>query len=275
MPKVTISSSKGLEQTSGSGFSVSDVELVRSNESITPVSASYTITVGAAQVAVDDTYGGQYFNLEDAAGTELEFWFDTNASGSAPSGVTSSTAQVIDIDLTGTTSIADICTAIAVAINSGSIAINSDGDNMSDYLFAVAGATSVSVYVLETGEMTNSVPFAADNAGSLAVELASDGSSGDLDADVECSLISVGNEVSTLNTTAALADGSSVGQKKNIIFASAANGEVNVGGALSSAGSSAVLLSLSNPGASAAGAACLVWNGSAWVVTNTSNVAVS
>jgi len=265
MPKVTISSSKGLEQTSGSGFSVSDVELVRSSESITPTSASYTVTCIADDPA--DSLDDDSFVIYAQDGESYGIWFDVagTLAGSAP-GVSDFELEVAFAS--GATADA-VATAIKTAIDADTGTITSFGN-----MFTVIRVTNVlTIYVNETGALTTT--SVVDSAAGIEVDLAADGSAGDLDEDLECSLVSVGNEVSTLNTTVALASGSSVGQKKNIIFASAANGEVNVGGALSNAGSAAVLLSLTTPGASAAGAACLVWNGSAWVVTNTSNVTVA
>jgi len=265
MPKVTISSSKGLEQTSGSGFSVSDVELVRSTESITPVSASYTVTCIADDPA--DNLDDDSFVIYAQDGESYGIWFDVvgTAGGAPPE---ASTYELEVVFASGVNAEA-VATAIKTAIDADTGTATAFGN-----MFTVIRAVNVlTIYVNETGALVTSA--VVDSAAGILVALAADGSVGALDEDLECSLVSVGNEENTLNTTVALASGASVGQKKNIIFSSAANGEVNVGGALSNAGSAAVLLSLTTPGATAAGAACLVWNGSAWVVTNTSNVTVS
>ena len=131
MPQVTISSSKGLEQTSGSGFSVSDVELVRSNESITPTGAVYIITPSQAHDGAGDgggiDYGTDWFELEDVDGNAFRFWFSTTAAQTAP-GVAGGTEIEVDLGDDADKSVPQVCTAIQSAIDgTGRVLLDMEG----------------------------------------------------------------------------------------------------------------------------------------------------
>jgi len=264
MPQVTISSSSGLEQTSGSGFSISDVGLVRSNESITPVGASYLITCTA------DTAGslnGTYFVIYAQDGDSYGVWFDNNNDGTpVPAGAGAATNQV-EVNFADASSITTVATAIQAAI---------DGDATASADFEVVdnGDGTLTVYTLQAGTMSDTTEDAGDSGFTIAL---TDGSStaATIDADVETSLLTVGSDIAGMDLVTVLGNGSFVGQRKNLIFVGAASGEVNVGGTFLSAGSAVSLLSMTTNTAAHRGVAGLVWNGTQWSVVHNVNVTAS
>jgi hypothetical protein len=267
MPKVTISSSKGLEQTSGSGFSVSDVELVRSNETVTPTSGASWEIVCKADSSSD--LDGDYFHLYAQDGTSYGVWFEVDSSGTTvPAGATSGIDNQVAVEFAEGASAAVVAAAIVLAINT-------DATALYDFEAVDDGGGTFTVYVLFTGAMTTTTETGAPDAvtsvtltdGSDAIEA--------IDEDIECSHLIVGNAVAVVELASLLADGSVVGQRKNLIFKGHATGEVNVGGSFSSAGSAASLLSMTAHSASHHGVAMLVWNGSAWTVVHNVNVTAS
>jgi hypothetical protein len=263
MPKVTISSSKGLEQTSGSGFAVSDVELVRSNESITPSGGSYLVTPEANTTS---SLLNLHFILYAQDGGSYGVWFDDGVSGSDP-GIGDAQIQVV---LTTSDTKTEVAAAIATAINLGAPA-NADFE-------AVADGETVIVYALHAGAMTTTTTdliLAGDSTGTVVLTDGSD-TGATVDEDVECSLLSVGTDVALMDLVTVLGNGSSVGQRKNLIFVGAASGEVNVGGEFASAGTTGLsLLSMATNSASHRAVASLVWDGTYWVVVHNVNVTAS
>jgi hypothetical protein len=267
MPQVTISSSKGLEQTSGSGFSVSDVELVRSNESITPSGGSYLVTCVAD---VGGSLDGKYFILYNQDGDSYGIWFDHGDSGTAAPGATAFTATDNKVEVktvaNGNTA-AQVATAIQGAI---------DGDATANLDFEVVDNSdgTITVYALHAGAMTTTTENAGDSGFTVALTDGSD-TAATVDADVECSMLSVGSDVTDMDLVTVLGNGSTVGQRKNLIFVGAANGEVNVGGTFFSGGAPATLLSMNTNSVAHGAVASLVWSGSAWVVVHNVNVTAS
>jgi hypothetical protein len=260
MPKVTISSSKGLEQTSGSGLSVSDVELVRSNESITPTGGVYTVTCIASAGHTSTTLQDKYFIIYDQDGNSYGVHLDASGGGTPPTA-----ASDADFTLSASThsegsSATVIAASLATDINAAA--------NFSDEFFAKSSSETLTIYVLDAGEMTTDTEDEGDSE--FTVSLA-DGSDGDLDEDVETSHITIGNDVADVDEQSVqLANGSSVGQRKNVIFAAnTTSATINVGGAFSGGG---LLLSSETL---KTGLATLVWDGSAWVPQTLINAAVS
>lgn len=262
MPQVTITSSKGLVQTSGSGFTVSDVELVRSNESITPTGGVYTVTCeGSDGTSLDQ----KYFVIYDQVGESYGMWIDASGTTTVPSGASAVAGDVDNeleiVGITGVRTATQVAALLASEIN-GAAAFLTE-------FFAKSSAETLTIYVLDTGEMTTDTEDPGDTG--FAVSLA-DGSDGDLDEDVESTLITIGNDVEDVaDQSVQLADGSSVGQRKNVMFAASSNTgcTIDVGGNFID---SALLLSSQ---ATKTGLATLVWNGSAWVAQTLINTTVA
>lgn len=256
MPQVTISSSKGLEQTSGSGFSVSDVELVRSNESITPTGAVYTVTCINEDAHSTTTLLSKSFTIYDQNGASYGIYFDVGATNPGVPGAISATDTKIEVELTAVMTATEVATAIAAAVEAASA---------EHECVEVAGV--VSIYVLDAGAMTTDTEDAGDSEFTVTLV---DGSAGDLDADTEASLITIGNDVGTVVLQSVqLADGSSVGQRKNVMFAaSSTSATIDVGGNFRGG----LLLSSE---ATKPGLATLVWDGTKWVAQTLINTSVA
>lgn len=266
MPQVTITSSKGLVQTSGSGFTVSDVELVRSNETVTPTSGASWEVVCKADSSSD--LDGAYFHLYAQDGASYGVWFEVDSSGTTvPAGATSGIDNQIAVAFAEDATAATIATAIVSAINL-------DATASYDFEAVDDGGGTFTVYALFTGSMTTTTETPATGVTSVTLTDGSDDVEA-IDASIECSLLKVGNSVAAVELASLLDDGSVVGQRKNLIFKGHATGEVNVGGSFLSAGSSASLLSMASSTASTYAVASLVWNGSAWVVVHNVNVTAS
>ena len=263
MPQVTISSSKGLEQTSGSGFSVSDVELVRSNESITPSGGSYLVTCLENAAS---SLNNLYFILYAQDGESYGVWFNADGAGAEP---VHGADNGIEVTLTTTETAAQVATKTATAI---------DGDATANLDFeAIAVGAALTVHANYAGAMTTTTASAGTAIVAGFTVALTDGSdtAATVDADVECSMLSVGSDVVDKDLVAVLSNGSSVGQEKNLIFVGAADGEVNVGGTFFSGGAPATLLSMNTNSVAHGAVASLVWSGSAWVVVHNVNVTAS
>jgi len=263
MPKVTISSSKGLEQTSGSGFSVSDVELVRSSESITPTGGVYTVTCIKEDTHTGGSLLSKSFTIYDQNGASYGIWFDVGATDPAVPVAIDATDSQIEVDISAAALASAVATALAAAIETAS----------SEHECVVDG-DDVLIYVLDSGAMTTDTEDDGDSEFTVSLV---DGSSGDLDEDVETSLITIGNDEATVVLqSVALANGSTAGQRKNVMFAvSSTSATMIVGGNLWGGGSAKTLLTST---ATKAGVACLVWSGSTdigWIVVNSVNVTAS
>ena len=264
MPQVVINASKGIEQTSGSGFTISGVELVRSTESITPSGGSYLVTVNDANVA--SSLNNLYFVLYNQAGDSYGIWLDANNAGAEPAEATACDNQ-LEVDLTENDTAAEVATAIQDAID------NDAGGAADDFEVVDNGDDTITVYALAAGAMTDTTEDAGDSGFTVALTDGTDTGAA-LDADVECSMLSVGNDVIDMDLVSTLPNGSTVGQRKMIILAGVANGEVNVSGTFHDT-TAAELISLTTNTASHHGVASLIWGGSAWVVVHKVNVTVS
>jgi hypothetical protein len=263
MPQVTISASKGLEQTAGSGFTVSDVEMTRSNESITPSGASYLVTC-VANVA--SSLNNLHFVLYDQAGNSYGIWFDADNAGSEPVVMAAATDEQLEVDLTTNDTAADVATAIQGAIDA-------DGTASADFEVVDNGDNTITVHALAAGAYTTTTEDAGDSGFTVALTNGSD-TAATVDPDVECSLLAVGSDIADMDLVVTLGSGSVVGQRKNLVFAGVANGEVNVSGVFISgpAAASTTLLSMTANTAAHSAVAGLVWNGSAWVLVHSVNV---
>ena len=265
MPQVTINAAQGLEQTSGSGFTISGVELIRSNESITPSGASYLVTCVAD---VTDSLDGTYFVIYAQGGDSYGIWIDTDDSGTAePAGATAADNQLEVTTIATNDDAATVAAAIQGAIDGDA------GGAADDFEVVDNGDDTITIYTLTAGAMTDTTEDAGDSGFTVALTDGTDTGAA-LDADLECSLLSVGSDVVDMDLVATLPNGSTVGQRKMIILAGVANGEVNVSGTFHDA-TAATLLSLTTNTVDHHGVASLIWGGSAWAVVNKVNITSS
>jgi hypothetical protein len=269
MPQVTISSSKGLVQTSGSGFTVSDVELVRSSESITPEGARYTIScLGNTFADAANSLDELYFVIYDNDGQSHGVWFDLTGSSSSP--ITTSDVDYV-VEASPTADTTHTATVIAGFV---AAAINAHADASAEFEVVDNSDGTLTVYSVYAGEISHDATAEGDSAFTITLTDAGSTDDATIDEDVECTVLNIASDVVDASPlVATLAAGSVVGQRKNLIFVGATAGEVSAGGSFLNGSSAASLLSMTtNTATTHRAVASLVWNGTVWVVAHSLNV---
>jgi len=220
MPKVVYSPNKGIVEKPGTGFEIEGVALKEPQHTVTTFKgAQYSFTAVAES---GDNYDGKYFTMYGQDGTKYGVWTSADG-GSEPTDTTVDTWIAVSFAASAADTVAAAAFAADIDSNAGTV------------FEAAASSAVVTIYVLQTGELTTT---GGENVDSPVTGFTETNGAGSLNAvgNSQIALATAG-DVSTVVAQIPLADGTVVGQRVLVhVNAAASNGAISLTGNFSGTG---------------------------------------
>jgi hypothetical protein len=221
MPKVVYSPNKGIVEKPGTGFEIEGVALKEPQHTVTTFKgAQYSFT---AVAETGDNYDGKYFTMYGQGGTKYGVWTSADG-GSEPTDATVDTWIAVSF-----AALANAATAAAAFVTA------IDAHSSGTVFESVAATAVVTIYVLQTGELTTT---GGENVDSPVTGFTETNGAGSLNSvgNSQIALATAG-DVATVVAQIPLADGTVVGQRVLVHVSSAAsNGAISLTGNFSGTG---------------------------------------